>query len=51
MKTNRDRAAALVERMTLREKVGQLAQNFFGFNAYERDENNEIVLKIGRAHV
>lgn len=44
MKTNRDRAAALVERMTLREKVGQLAQNFFGFNAYERDENNEIVL-------
>ena len=30
--------------MTLNEKIGQLAQQFFGFNAYTRDENNEIVL-------
>lgn len=38
------RAAELLDRMTLREKVGQLAQNFFGFHAYCRDENNEIIL-------
>lgn len=44
MRNNKERAVELVARMTLNEKVGQLAQNFFGFNAYERDENNEIVL-------
>lgn len=44
MKTNRERAAELLSKMTLNEKVGQLAQNFFGFNAYSRDENGEIFL-------
>ncbi len=38
------RARKLVKKMTLNEKVGQLAQDFWGFNAYERDENNNIVL-------
>ncbi len=44
MDINRKRATELCSRMTLNEKVGQLAQNFYGFNAYERDENGEIVL-------
>ncbi len=30
--------------MTLHEKIGQLAQNFYGFDAYERDADGEIVL-------
>ena len=30
--------------MTLREKVGQLAQQFVGFEAYTRNENGEITL-------
>ena len=34
--TPRERAADLVGRMTLREKVGQLNQRLFGFFAYER---------------
>lgn len=40
----RKRAQELCSKMTMNEKVGQLAQNFYGFNAYERDENGEIVL-------
>ncbi len=44
MKNDKERAKKLLSKMTLREKVGQLAQNFYGFNAYTRDENNEIVL-------
>ena len=38
------RAKDLLKKMTLNEKIGQLAQQFFGFNAYTRDQNNEIVL-------
>lgn len=38
------RAKDLVKQMTLREKVGQLAQKFFGFEAYTRDANGEIIL-------
>ena len=38
------RAKELLKRMTLTEKVGQLAQQPFGFNAYTRDENGEIIL-------
>lgn len=30
--------------MTLNEKIGQIAQMFYGFDAYTRDENNEIHL-------
>ena len=37
-------ARALLEKMTLTEKVGQLAQCFRGFNAFSRDDNGEIVL-------
>ena len=44
MKSNKERAKELLAKMTLNEKVGQLAQNVFGFNAYTRDENGEIVL-------
>lgn len=44
MKQNRERAKELLKRMTLTEKVGQLAQNFYGFNAYTRNENGEIVI-------
>jgi len=40
----KSKARSLVEKMTLREKVGQLAQRFFGFEAYTRDENGEITL-------
>ena len=40
----KSKAKSLVEKMTLREKVGQLAQKFFGFEAYTRDENGEITL-------
>ncbi len=42
--TNKEKARELLKKMTLNEKVGQLAQHFFGFNAYTRDENGEIVL-------
>ena len=41
---NRQKAEQLLQQMTLTEKVGQLAQHFFGFNAYTRDEKGEIVL-------
>ncbi len=44
MKNDKERAKELLAKMTLTEKVGQLAQNFYGFNAYTRNENNEIVL-------
>lgn len=44
MATNKERARALVKKMTLNEKVGQLAQLFYGFKAYDRDENGEIIL-------
>lgn len=40
----RRKAEALVAQMTLNEKVGQLAQRPFGFEAYTRDEKGEIVL-------
>ena len=44
MKDCKNQAKELVKQMTLCEKVGQLAQRFFGFNAYTRDENGEIIL-------
>lgn len=44
MSDSKQRAKELLSRMTLNEKVGQLAQNLLGFNAYTRDENGEIVL-------
>lgn len=44
MENCREKAWALIKRMTLKEKVGQLAQRPFGFEAYARDENGEIVL-------
>ena len=44
------RAKALLEEMTLAEKVGQLNQRLYGFQIYERKcVNGED--KIGRAHV
>ena len=43
MDINKKRATELCSKMTLNEKVGQLAQNFYGFNAYERDEKGNIV--------
>ena len=44
MISNKDRAKLLVGKMTLNEKVGQLAQLFYGFKAYDRDEKGEIIL-------
>ena len=44
MDTYVKKAEELCGKMTLKEKIGQLSQNFYGFNAYERDENGEIVL-------
>lgn len=44
MSDNKKRASELVAKMTLKEKIGQLAQDFYGFNAYTRDENGEIIL-------
>ena len=41
---NRRRAQELLKKMTLTEKVGQLASKPFGFAAYARDEAGEIVL-------
>ena len=38
-----EKAEELLKKMTLNEKVGQLAQQPLGFNAYTRDENGEIV--------
>ncbi|MDE7218953.1 MAG: glycoside hydrolase family 3 C-terminal domain-containing protein [Oscillospiraceae bacterium] len=38
-----DRAAGLLSRMTLREKVGQLTQRLYGFACYER-RGEEIIL-------
>ena len=36
----RERAEDLLEKMTLREKVGQLNQRLYGFRIYERDGEN-----------
>lgn len=44
MDTYVKKAEELCGKMTLKEKIGQLSQNFYGFNAYKRDENGEIVL-------
>ena len=44
MNENHRRAEALLKQMTLNEKVGQLAQRPFGFEAYTRDEKGEIIL-------
>ena len=44
MSESKSRAKSLLAQMTLREKVGQLAQRPFGFQAYARDEKGEIVL-------
>lgn len=44
MSKYRRKAEALLKQMTLTEKVGQLAHDFWGFNAYTRDEQGEIVL-------
>ena len=44
MSTYKNRAQKLLEKMTLKEKVGQLAHKTFGFKAYTRDENGEIIL-------
>lgn len=44
MSEYRRKAEALLKQMTLTEKVGQLAHDFWGFNAYTRDEQGEIVL-------
>ena len=41
---HKKRARELLKKMTLNEKVGQLAQNFLGFNAYTRDDDGNIVL-------
>ena len=41
---HRRRAQELLKKMTLTEKVGQLASKPFGFAAYARDEAGEIVL-------
>ena len=37
-KDDKQMARDLIKKMTLTEKVGQLAQKFFGFNAYAIDE-------------
>ncbi len=42
--TYKERAQELVKKMTLNEKVGQLAQLCYGFKSYDRDENGEIFL-------
>lgn len=44
MKQYEKQAKDLLQKMTLKEKIGQLAQNFYGFKAYTRDENNKIIL-------
>ncbi len=44
MLDSKARAKELLKKMTLNEKVGQLAQQPLGFNAYTRDENGEIYL-------
>ncbi len=44
MQEYKQKAKDLLDKMTLKEKVGQLAQNVYGFNAYIRDENGKIVL-------
>ena len=36
----RERAEDLLEKMTLKEKVGQLNQRLYGFRIYERDGEN-----------
>lgn len=44
MKTNHQKATELVQKMTLTEKVGQLAQRPFGFEAYTRTADGDIAL-------
>ena len=44
MKTTDEKITALLSQMTLKEKIGQLAQKFMGFKAYTRDENGELLL-------
>ena len=44
MSMYKERAKELVKRMTLNEKVGQLAQLFYGFKAYDR-QGKEIFPK------
>ena len=44
----KSKAKSVVEKMTLLEKVGQLAQNFVGFEAYTRDENGEVLFLPGQ---
>ena len=41
-KTARERAVALLEKMTLTEKVGQLNQKLYGFQIYERTDDGVI---------
>lgn len=38
------RAKDLLAKMTVKEKIGQIAQGFYGFKAYTRNENGEIIL-------
>lgn len=38
-KTAKERAAELLKKMTLREKIGQLNQRLYGFRIFERGEN------------
>lgn len=44
MNEHKRRAEALLKKMSLKEKVGQLAQQPLGFEAYTRDEQGEIIL-------
>lgn len=44
MKTSRERAIDLCKKMTIEEKCGQLCQNILGFQIYERDSDNQIIL-------
>ena len=52
---DKERAQALLSQMSLKEKIGQLSQEFYGFNAYEKvngeirltQEFKDYVLKFG----
>ena len=44
MHNYKTKARELLDKMTLKEKIGQLAQKIMGFNAYERSANNELQL-------
>ncbi len=41
---NRRRAEEFLKKMTLREKIGQICQGFYGFTAITRDDEGNIVL-------